>query len=438
MKRQLNFFAALATVMGTMIGGGAFFKIANVSALTHNAWLSIIVWPLAGLITLMAGLSIAELAAIFPENGGPVKYLEKIYGAQVAFLFGWSLIIIYYPANIAALAIVFATQFKALPFFNNWSTTLIALLVMLLILVINWLGAKLSSQVQKLALIVKLLPIAAIILFALFYTGPNQLQQAPVPHWSTSLGTWTFGQALLAVLFAYDGWLSIGNLAGEIKNPAKTLAQAIIWGLLGVTIIYTILNWSYIRVLPWSHIVNNSKTAMLTAEQLFGGVGGNLVVAGILVSLFGAMNGHLLVGSRMPYILGQEKQLPLANFFGQLNEKTFVPTNSMLFECAIATIMIFSGTFDSLTDMLVYVSWIFSILLFVGIFILRRQQPELKRPYKIPGYPWPPILAIVGALFIVITTTVTQPILAMIGILLTLSGEPVYLYVHRSIHKTES
>ena len=438
MKRQLNFFAALATVMGTMIGGGAFFKIANVSALTHNAWLSIIVWPLAGLITLMAGLSIAELAAIFPENGGPVKYLEKIYGAQVAFLFGWSLIIIYYPANIAALAIVFATQFKALPFFNNWSTTLIALLVMLLILVINWLGAKLSSQVQKLALIVKLLPITAIILFALFYSGPNQLQQAPVPHWSTSLGTWTFGQALLAVLFAYDGWLSIGNLAGEIKNPAKTLAQAIIWGLLGVTIIYTILNWSYIRVLPWSHIVNNSKTAMLTAEQLFGGVGGNLVVAGILVSLFGAMNGHLLVGSRMPYILGQEKQLPLANFFGQLNEKTFVPTNSMLFECAIATIMIFSGTFDSLTDMLVYVSWIFSILLFVGIFILRRQQPELKRPYKIPGYPWPPILAIVGALFIVITTTVTQPILAMIGILLTLSGEPVYLYVHRSIHKTES
>lgn len=438
MKRQLNFFAALATVMGTMIGGGAFFKIANVSALTHNAWLSIIVWPLAGLITLMAGLSIAELAAIFPENGGPVKYLEKIYGAQVAFLFGWSLIIIYYPANIAALAIVFATQFKALPFFNNWSTTLIALLVMLLILVINWLGAKLSSQVQKLALIVKLLPITAIILFALFYSGPNQLQQAPVPHWSTSLGTWTFGQALLAVLFAYDGWLSIGNLAGEIKNPAKTLAQAIIWGLLGVTIIYTLLNWSYIRVLPWSHIVNNSKTAMLTAEQLFGGVGGNLVVAGILVSLFGAMNGHLLVGSRMPYILGQEKQLPLANFFGQLNEKTFVPTNSMLFECAIATIMIFSGTFDSLTDMLVYVSWIFSILLFVGIFILRRQQPELKRPYKIPGYPWPPILAIVGALFIVITTTVTQPILAMIGILLTLSGEPVYLYVHRSIHKTES
>ena len=438
MKRQLNFFAALATVMGTMIGGGAFFKIANVSALTHNAWLSIIVWPLAGLITLMAGLSIAELAAIFPENGGPVKYLEKIYGAQVAFFFGWSLIIIYYPANIAALAIVFATQFKALPFFNNWSTTLIALLVMLLILVINWLGANLSSQVQKLALIVKLLPIAAIILFALFYPGPNQLQQAPVPHWSTNLGTWTFGQALLAVLFAYDGWLSIGNLAGEIKNPAKTLAQAIIWGLLGVTIIYTLLNWSYIKVLPWSHIFSNSKTAMLTAQQLFGGSGSNLVVAGILVSLFGAMNGHLLVGSRMPYILGQEKQLPLANFFGQLNEKTFVPTNSMLFECAIATIMIFSGTFDSLTDMLVYVSWIFSILLFVGIFILRRQQPELKRPYKIPGYPWPPILAIVGALFIVITTTVTQPILAMIGILLTLSGEPVYLYVHRSIHKTES
>jgi len=130
MKRQLNFFAALATVMGTMIGGGAFFKIANVSALTHNAWLSIIVWPLAGFITLMAGLTIAELASVYPKDGGPVRYLEEIYGPKVAFLFGWSLIIIYYPANIAALSIVFATQLKEIPHFKDLSTTVIALIVM--------------------------------------------------------------------------------------------------------------------------------------------------------------------------------------------------------------------------------------------------------------------------------------------------------------------
>ncbi|RHW50716.1 amino acid permease [Lactobacillus bombicola] len=428
MKRQLNFFAALATVMGTMIGGGAFFKIANISTLTRNPWLSILVWPLAGFITLMAGLSIAELAAIFPEEGGPVKYLEKIYGPQVAFLFGWSLIIIYYPANIGALAIVFATQLKAIPGFSHLSITAIALIVILIILAINWLGSKLSGQVQKIALIIKLIPILAIIVLAII-SNQNHLVSAPRAQISSADGAVAFGQALLAVLFAYDGWLSIGNLASEIKNPAKTLAKAIIWGLFGVTVIYTLLNWSFIKILPWKLIVGNQATALLTSQQLFGNFGSIIISFGILVSIFGAINGHLLLGSRMPYVLGKENKLPGAKFFGTLNQKTAVPTNSMLFECLVATIMIFSGTFDSLTDMLVFVSWIFSILLFIGVMLLRIKKPNLQRPYKTPWYPLPPILAISGASFIVISTTLTQPILALIGILLTLSGWPVYLYV---------
>lgn len=428
MKRQLNFFAALATVMGTMIGGGAFFKIANISTLTHNAWLSIIVWPLAGFITLMAGLSIAELAAIYPEDGGPVRYLEEIYGAKIGFLFGWSLIIIYYPANIGALSIVFATQLKEFPSFKNLPITGIALIVMLIVLLINWLGSKLSGQVQKIALVIKLIPIVAIIILAIF-NSQNQLASASHPQISSASSAAAFGQALLAVLFAYDGWLSIGNLASEIKDPAKTLAKAIIWGLFGVTVIYTLLNWSFIKIVPWQQIVGNQATVLLTSQKLFGNFGSIIISAGILVSIFGAINGHLLLGSRLPYVLGKEGKLPNSKFFAQLNKHTSVPTNSMLFECVIATIMIFSGTFDSLTNMLVYVSWIFSILLFIGVLLLRRRQPDLKRPYKTPWYPLPPILAICGALFIVISTTLTQPILALIGILLTLSGLPVYLYV---------
>ncbi|MDF7639497.1 amino acid permease [Lactobacillus sp. ESL0791] len=434
MKRELNFFAALATVMGTMIGGGAFFKIATVSTLTHNPWLSILVWPLAGFITIMAGLSIAELAAIYPEDGGPVKYLEAIYGPKISFLFGWSLIIIYYPANIAALAIVFATQLREMPGFSSFSTTMIAFAVMLILLIVNWLGTKLSSKVQKVSLIVKLIPIIAIALAAVFSKAPNQLAGTTLPHSFSANAATAFGQALLAVLFAYDGWLSVGNLASEIKNPAKTLAKAISWGLVGVTIVYTMLNWGYIRMVPWHQIVGNQATAMLTAQKLFGDLGGKILAIGILVSIFGAANGHLMLGSRMPYALGTKKQLPAANFFGKLNSKTHVPTNSMLFECAIAAVMILSGTFDTLTDMLVYVSWIFSILLFIGVFILRKREPELMRPYKIPLYPLPPILAIIGGLFIVINTSLTQPVLAIIGILLTLSGWPVYYFVQRKVN----
>ncbi|UQS81774.1 amino acid permease [Bombilactobacillus folatiphilus] len=431
MKRQLTLFAALATVMGTVIGGGAFFKVAKITALTHNTWLSILVWPLAGFITLMAGLTIAELAAAFPENGGPVKYLSEIYGQKIAFLFGWSLIIVYYPANIAAISIIFGTQAQKL--FNLPTTTVTwwALGCLASLVLVNWLGTKLSSQVQKITLIIKLIPIIAIIIAAIFVSPTNHVANAPLGTALQIKQPQDLGQALLATLFAYDGWLSIGNLAGELKKPERNLARAIIGGLLAVTIIYTLLNWSFLKIMPLHQVQNNQATAMLTAQHLFGQNGGKLLTLGILVSVYGAVNGHLMVGSRMPYTLGLQKQLPASHFFSHLNSKTQIPTNSLLFESLIAVVMILSGTFDSLTDMLVYVSWIFSVLLFIGVIHLRKQRPNLERPYKINWYPLPPILAILGGLFIVINTTITKPGLALAGIILTLSGLPVYAYQNR-------
>lgn len=433
MKRQLSLFSALATVMGTVIGGGVFFKVASITQLTKSSWLSILVWPLAGMITLMAGLTVAELAATYPENGGPVKYLSEIYGPKIAFLFGWSLIIVYYPANIAAISIVFGTQAQQLFNLPQISPTMWALICLFSLVIVNWLGSKLSSQVQKMTLIIKLIPIIAIIIAALGFNTTNHLNWGHLTSALTFQHSQAFGQALLATLFAYDGWLSIGNLAGEIKRPEKNLAHAIIWGLIAVTIVYTLLNWSFIKILPFTQITGNQNAAMQTAQKLFGHLGGKILTIGILVSVYGAVNGHLMVGSRMPYTLGIQKQLPAAHFFSHLNAKTKMPTNSLLFESLIAVIMIFSGTFDTLTNMLVYISWIFSILLFIGIFILRKNKPDLQRPYQIIWYPIPPILAILGGLFIVINTTISQPVLALAGLGLTLTGWPIYYWQHRKL-----
>ncbi|WP_396022025.1 APC family permease [Bombilactobacillus thymidiniphilus] len=431
MKRQLTLTSALATVMGTVIGGGAFFKIATITALTHSTSLTLFVWLLAGIIAITAGLCIAELAAAFPENGGPVKYLQEIYGSKISFLFGWSLIIIYYPANIAALAIVFATQAINLLNLPLANPIPLAILTTLSILLINWLGTRFSGWVQKLTLIVKLLPIFILIIASLVDTHPVQVHLWPLTNGTHTSFISALSQALLATLFAYDGWLSIGNLAGELKNPAKNLTRAIIGGLVAITIIYLLLNLSFLRTLPLNQIIGNQNTAFLTAQKLLGNSGGKILTLGILISVYGAINGHCITGSRMPYAMGANQQLPKAQFFAKLSPITKMPTNSLLFEGIIAIIMIFSGTFDSLTDMLVYISWIFSILLFIGVFKLRKNKPDLLRPYKTFGYPLTPILAILGGLFIIITTTITKPSLAIIGILLTLSGLPIYYWQNK-------
>ncbi|NVY96748.1 amino acid permease [Lactobacillus sp. DCY120] len=425
--KQLGIFTILATVVGTVIGGGAFFKIASVTALTGSPGLTLFVWFLAGVITMMAGLTVAELAAAFPQAGGPVLYLEKIFGPRTSFLLGWALIIIYYPANMAALAIVFAQQAQHLGWNFGLSPSILAGIVVLTIILINALGSQVSGKLQQITLIIKLIPIFAIILMTLF--APQKTQSVsfwPLSHASAPNFAVALGQGLLATLFAYDGWISIGNLAGEMKKPAKLLTQAMIGGVGLITIIYLFLNWSFLKLLPFSQIMNNPNTAAMSAEKLFGAGGGKLVTFGILISVYGAINGYCLTGSRLPQTMGAKKQIFAAKFFAYQNPHSFAPTHSLWFEGAIALLMIATGSFDSLTDMLVYIFWIFSILLFIGVFKLRIQQPELLRPYKILFYPWPPVIALLGGIFIVVTTTITQPLLSLTGIGLTLIGLPIY------------
>lgn len=433
LRREIGTFTALATVMGTVIGGGVFFKTASVVAANHSANMTLVAWVLGGLLTICAGLTSAELAAAIPKTGGAMRYLEYAYGKPVGFLMGWAQILVYYPANIAALSIIFGVQFVALFHLPTAWQLPIAILCGLSITGLNFLGAKVGGRVQSVALIFKLIPIAVIVVLGLFAPAHTTIQ-----FWPISTGDhigWgsAFCSSLLATMFAYDGWISIGNIAGEMKHPERDLPRAIVIGLAAITLVYTLINLVFLRTLPIEAIAGNQNAAADAAMRLFGQLGGKLVTIGILISVYGAINGYTLTGMRVPFAMAEEDSLPFSKYFRRLSRRTYVPYFAGSVQFGIALIMMLLGSFDLLTDMLVFVMWVFNCLIFIAVFKLRKNEPALVRPYRVPGYPVIPLIALIGGLFILVTTLVTETGLAVVGLLLTLLGLPVYYWhqIHR-------
>lgn len=427
LKREISLLGALATVMGTVIGAGVFFKAATVVNYAQSASLTIFAWILGGVLTICAGLTSAELATAIPKTGGAIKYIEYTYGKLPGFLLGWAQSIIYFPANIAALSIIFSTQFIHLFHFSDKWLLPVAIGTGLTVTIINLLGTKLATNVQSITLIVKMIPIILIVVAGLLMPATKEVSLFPVVAGKEVGFIQALSGALLATMFAYDGWLGVGNVAGEMKRPEKDLPRAIIFGLLLITGIYALINFVFLKVLPIDTIAGNSNAASEAATAIFGRIGGKLVTIGILISVYGALNGYTMTGIRVPYALALEKLIPFSSQFSRLSTRFVVPYIAGIFQFIVATVMMLFGTFDLLTDMLVFVMWLFSILIFLAVFILRKREPELFRPYKVPLYPIIPIVAIAGGLFILVTTLFTQTNLAFTGIFITLLGIPVYL-----------
>lgn len=431
LKRTMTFFPALSTVMGTVIGGGVFFKAASVTQSTGSASLTLISWFLGGIISICAGLTAAELSAAIPETGGMVRYIERAYGKLWSFLLGWALIIIYFPANIAALSIIFGTQFKNLFGLSNSVIVPIAILVGGSIMLINFLGARASGIFQSITLVCKLIPLALIVIFGLLRQGEVDVSLFPVTAGPQVSGFFpALGAGLLATMFAYDGWIHVGNISGELKNPERDLPRSIAGGLFGVMLIYLLVNFVYLKSLPIESLAGNENAAMDVSKQIFGDFGGKIVTIGILISVYGAINGYTMTGMRIPYTMGLDKQLPYSNQLAKLNRNK-VPFIAGLFELAVAVVMMLLGGFDILTDMLVFVIWIFYTLVFFAVIKLRKTEPDLPRPYKVPLYPFVPIVSIIGGIFILSMTLVNQLSLVIIGLGLTALGIPFYLYATR-------
>lgn len=426
LKKEISFLQAMAIVVGMIIGSGVFLKPGIVLQNAGTPILAITAWVAGGIITLASALTIAEIAVAIPKSGGLYTYLKDLYGDVCGFLLGWVQTIISYPASVAAQAIAFATYAGFFWPLNPMQQKIVAICVLGFILLMNILATKYGGIIQVVATIGKLVPIAAIILFGIINSSSFNITGTDAISGGSG-----FGVAILGTLWAYEGWISVTNMAGELKKPVKDLPKVISLGVLFVVVIYALFNLAVFKAIPLDQVVSSSVPAADAATALFGKNGAMFITIGIMVSVFGALNGFLMTGARIPFAMGEENMLPFSNFLAKVNPKFHTPANSLIIESALAVIYILSGTFNTLTDLLVFVLWIFFTMGVFCIFPLRKQMPKNEGLYRVPLYPLTPIVGILGGLYILISTIISNPMQSFIGIAITLVGLPVYYFMNR-------
>lgn len=425
LKQSIGFITATAIVVGTVIGSGIFMKPAVVIEATGNSTFALLAWIIGGIITLASGLTIAEVSSKIPETGGLYVYIEKVYGKFWGFLCGWVQTIIYGPAVIGALGLYFGTLFAGIFSLPKESELWIGIMAVLFLSVVNTLGSQVGGIVQSVLTAAKLLPIFLIIVFGVV--------KGNVPIFGMDSGSSqaiNFGAAVLATLWAYDGWMNVGFVAGEMKNPAKTLPKAIITGILIVMFAYVAVNVALLHVLRADDIVAlGPNAASEAATILFGSFGGKLIAIGILISIFGCLNGKVLTFPRMPLAMAIDGLFPLARYFSRIHPKWRTPVLATFMQITIAIIMMLLGNADRLTDIAIFSVFLFYGFAFYAVFLLRKSLPSNEQLYRVPFYPFTPIVAIVGTAYIIISTVLHAPLDTFLSIVVTISGIPVYYIV---------
>lgn len=426
LKKNITYIEAMAIVVGMIIGSGIFLKPGIVLQSAGSPVMAILAWVAGGVITLASALTIAEIAAAIPKSGGLYTYLTDLYGEVFGFLLGWVQTIISYPASVAAQTIAFSTYASVFMPMSDVQQKILAVSVLAFILLMNVLSTKYGGIIQTVATIGKLIPIAAIIIFGFVVNAAPNLGNLGVTAQSTG-----FGAAILGTLWAYEGWISVTNMAEELKNPAKDLPRVISLGVIFVIAVYAIFNIAVFKTIPLDQIVSSKTPAADAAVAMFGNNGALFITAGIMVSVFGALNGFLMTGARVPFAMGEKNMLPFSNTLSKVHPKFNTPANSLIIQSLLAVIYIMSGTFNTLTDLLVFVLWIFFTMGVYGVFILRKKYPQEKGLYKVPLFPFTPIVGIVGGAYILISTVMDSPVNSLIGIGITLLGLPVYYYINK-------
>ena len=442
LKRELGTWAAASIVVGTVIGSGIFLVPKTMINSVGTPSLVFVVWVVGGFLSLAGALSYAELSAAVPEAGGEYAYLREAYGPLWGFLYSWTQLWVAKSGSIATLATAFFIYMSNfLPFLNRvfyrvplplgphgaplelQLGQLFAIVLILLLAWLNYYGVKVVGNVQIGVTVVKVALIGAIVLAGLILGSPH------APAASAAVAPLTFSgfiAALVAALWAYDGWNNVSMVSSEIRNPQRNLPLALIGGTGAVIAIYLLANWAYFHVLTASEVGGADRVASDMMRKIFGSTGGNAVAIAALISIFAALNGSILAGSRVPYAAAREGYF--FHSIGNVHPKFHTPAVSIWVLSAWACVLVLSGKYDDLFNLVIFASWILYGMTAAAVLVLRWKQPNLHRPYKTLGYPVIPILFVVGAAILVVQTAWDRPRESVMGIVLICVGIPFYLH----------
>ena len=440
LDRQLGLFDSTMMVVGIVIGSGIFMTTGLMADALPSASLILIVWLLGGLQMLAGALTYAELGAAMPKAGGQYVYLREAYGSLPAFLFGWVAFIAYLTGTNAAIAVAVAEHLGSFypsisthnivigfDYFSISGGQIFAISLILILSFINYLGILFGKWIQNVFTILKIGSILFFALAGLFISTGNHIDFSINPT-NMSIGSILTGMgiALVAVTWTVGGWEYVTFAAGEIKNPKKNLPLALIIGTALILVLYIMINIAYLKVLPMDSLIGELKVGEATAKSLYGpGIAGAFVVV-VIISMFGSLNGNILVGPRISYAMAKDKL-----FFSKaadVHPKFHTPGNAIMIQGVWASVLALSGTFEEIITLVVFVNFMMWIAASSTVFVLRKKQPELERPYKVWGYPYVPAFFIIFSSAILINTFFESPQQSLMGIGLTLLGIPAYLY----------
>ncbi|MDQ1266061.1 MAG: basic amino acid/polyamine antiporter, family [Bacteroidota bacterium] len=472
MLPQLGMFTTVAVVVGAVIGSGIFKKPALMAGELGSTELIMLIWVITGVVTLFGALTNSEIAGMITATGGQYVYFEKMYGRFIAYLYGWAIFAVIQTGSIASITYVFSEYteyFFRLPRFSpeveqslilyipyigkitpiaNIGVKSLTIFVIMFLTTVNYFGVKFGGSVSAFFTIMKVAAIMLLFGFA-FALGGGSFGNYTSVSQSYSSGNisifWGIIAAMSATFWAYDGWNNITYIAGEVRKPQRTIPIALTFGTIIVIVVYLLINLAYIYVLPIDEMAKSYLVAADVAKRAIGAGGGAFVAAAVMVSTFGTSNGTIMVSARVYFAMARGGLFwhPI----GAAHPRFKTPANALMIQGIWASMLVLSGKFDDLTDMLIFVSWIFYGLGAFGVFILRKKMPDTPRPYKVWGYPYIPAIFVIFALAFVIFTLYndivnyingrTQIINSLFGLLLVGLGTPIYFYYKRKNIKTE-
>ncbi len=438
--KGLGLFAATSVVAGTMIGTAIFVVPGIMLQHLGSPGLVLLVWLLAGFLSLFGALGYAELGAAIPEAGGEYVYLHRSFGPLAGFLYGWVQFFVGKTGSIAAISsgfmIYFGYFFPSLkdPFWEarigTWDFHLSGLQIGAAVLIcllsgINILGVRGSGAIQTVFTSSKLLVLALLVILGFTLgQGSSEHFTAAVAVNSDRSFLAAVGLATVSALWAYDGWSNLSMVAGEVSAPQRNMPRALIAGTIIVIGVYGATNLAYFYVLSPAEIAGSKTVAADAAQRFLGGGGGAFIAVGVMVSALAALNGSILAGSRIPFAQARDGLFP--QFLASVHPRFLTPALAIVAQAVVAALLALSGEYESLFTKVIFAEWLFYMLVTGGIFVLRRRQPNLDRPYRTWGYPVVPAIFVVLAGLLLVNTFMERPADSLWGLAMLGTGIPAY------------
>jgi basic amino acid/polyamine antiporter, APA family len=441
LKRDLTLLGAAAIVIGTTIGSGIFLVPSTMVQAVGSPQMVLVVWVAGGILSMFGALTYAELSSALPQAGGEYIFLREAYGPFWGFLYGWAQMWVGKSASIATLATAFfmyMANFRpelerviysnSIPIgpqggpFEIRAGQLLSISVILLLAGLNYFGVKLGGRVQIAITALKIALILGIIVIG-FGSG-----QGTVANYRTSVaatgGITGFFAALVAALWAYDGWNNVSMVSSEIRDPQRSLPRALILGTLIVAGIYIATNLAYFYVLPANGVAGSNRVAADMMRRILGSPGAAAVSIAAMISIFAALNGSILAGSRVPFAMARDGLF--FRSFARVNPAYHTPAVSILGLSSWAAVLVLSGRYKELYTLVIFANWILYGMTTASVFVLRRKRPDLYRPYRTAGYPVVPVLFVFAAMCLIVSTLIDSPRESLMGIVLISAGVPFY------------